>query len=297
MKAEQMFEEYLPLIEKSLKDYLPSKNADHAAVLYEAMRYGVLNGGKRIRPVLLLEFCRICGGNIMDALPFACAVEMIHSYSLVHDDLPCMDNDALRRGKPSAHKAFGEDMALLAGDALLTKAFEVMLCPESLRLVSPSAAAQAAGILAKEAGCDGMVGGQVIDLQSENKHISQELLEEMDGKKTIALIRAACLMGCTIGRGTPEDLKAAASFAEGIGLTFQVVDDILDIVGDTQMLGKTVGSDCENQKSTYVSLLGIEKATEEAHRLTAEACSALAPFGERGKRLQALAYMLLERKR
>ena len=217
---------YLPMIEQKLEELLPKEHCRYERLI-EAMRYSLLDGGKRVRPTLVLEFCRLCGGDVQAALPFACAVEMIHTYSLIHDDLPCMDNDDLRRGKPSNHKAYGEDTALLAGDGLLTLAFATMLSPESLAAVGADCAAEAAFQLASAAGIHGMVGGQEIDLRSEGKAISLETLQEMDEKKTGALILASARMGCALAGADERQRDAAEHYACAIGLAFQIVDDIL----------------------------------------------------------------------
>ena len=286
--------EFQKAIEDRLQQYLPNEGKLQES-LFESMRYSLLDGGKRIRPILTLEFCRLCGGDVRLALPFACAVEMIHTYSLIHDDLPCMDNDDMRRGKPSNHKAYGEDTALLAGDALLTMAFEVMLSPETIALVGAEKCAAAAGILARMAGAHGMVGGQVIDLMSEGQTISLETLQQMDAHKTGALIVAACQMGCVVGGAGQELLDAAQKYAEAIGLAFQIVDDILDVTSSEEMLGKPIGSDAENKKNTYVTLLGLEKAKQQAENLTGQAVSALSAFSGDTGPLADLAYMLAKR--
>ncbi len=287
--------EYLSLIEKQLRTYLPEEDLSQAD-LFNAMRYSLLAGGKRIRPTLILEFCRACGGNVNAALPFACAIEMIHTYSLIHDDLPCMDNDDMRRGRPSNHKVFGEDIALLAGDALLTMAFEVMLQKEAVEALGAQRAAQAAGILAAAAGAHGMVGGQVIDLMSEGRAISLDTLKTMDECKTGALIVAAAKMGCVLGGANDEQLTAAENYGKAIGLAFQIVDDILDVTSDTQTLGKPVGSDIGNDKCTYVSLMGLDNAEKTAAELTGAAVSALDCFGEQAGYLIQLAQELAARK-
>lgn len=289
-------EEYLALIENQLKKYLPEEGLRQAD-LFNAMRYSLLAGGKRIRPILVLEFCRVCGGDEKTALPFACAIEMIHTYSLIHDDLPCMDNDDMRRGRPSNHKVFGEDIALLAGDALLTMAFEVMLRKETVESVGARRAAQAAGILAAAAGARGMVGGQVIDLMSEGRMISLDTLKTMDECKTGALIVAAAEMGCVLGGADEEQMKAAENYAKAIGLAFQIVDDILDVTSDTQTLGKPVGSDVGNDKCTYVSLMGLENAKKAAVELTQTAVSSLDCFGQSAGYLIQLAQELASRKK
>lgn len=287
--------DYVNAVEKRLKKYVPEENLRQAD-LFRAMRYSLLAGGKRLRPVLLLEFCRLCGGDPEAALSFACAVEMIHTYSLIHDDLPCMDNDDMRRGKPSNHMVFGEAQALLAGDALLTLAFETMLSPESVGAVGAERAAKAAGELAKAAGAFGMVGGQIIDLQSEGKAVTADTLIQMDECKTGALICAASKMGCILAGADEKRTTAAGGYAKAIGLAFQIRDDILDESGDPTQLGKPAGSDRENGKSTYVTFMGLKKAQQTVEELTQTAVAALSVFGEGTETLKALALRLAERK-
>lgn len=285
---------YLQSVEDALRKYVPEVSLMQSG-LFQAMRYSLLAGGKRIRPVLVLEFCGLCGGDQEAALPFACAVEMIHTYSLIHDDLPCMDDDGLRRGKPSNHVVFGEAQALLAGDALLTMAFETMLSPESVKGVGAERAAGAAGILAKAAGAYGMAGGQAIDLMSEGKRVSEETLQKMDECKTGALIRAAAKVGCVLAGADSGQIRAADEYAAAIGFAFQIVDDILDVEGDAGALGKPVGSDKGNDKSTYVSLLGLENAKRAVEKLTETAAAALEPFGDDAAYLKGLARKLASR--
>ncbi len=269
--------DYLSIIEQALSEFMPDKNC-REKMLIESMQYSLEAGGKRVRPRLVFEFCTLCGGHAESAVPFACAVEMIHTYSLIHDDLPCMDNDDLRRGKPSNHKVYGEDIALLAGDALLTLAFETITSDKAVALSGDSACRKGANTLAKYAGALGMVGGQVIDLISENTNAPIEVLREMDYKKTACLIKAACELGC-ISAGADDDLiNAASEFGECIGIAFQIKDDILDVVSSDEELGKPVGSDTENSKSTYASLLGIEKCTALVNELTEKAINALSAF-------------------
>ena len=268
---------YLQQIEQALERYIPGEDCIQGDVL-RAMRYSTANGGKRVRPILTLEFSRLCGLDPADALPFACAVEMVHTYSLIHDDLPCMDNDDMRRGKPSCHIQFGEDTALLAGDGLLTLAFEVMLKRCDFRKITPRNALSAAALLASNAGAEGMIGGQVIDLMSEGKRVDMDTLRTMDRLKTGALIDAACRMGCIAAGASREQTEAAGSYASALGLAFQIVDDILDVISSTEVLGKPVGSDAENEKSTYVSLLGLDACRDAVRRLTDNAVRALAHF-------------------
>ena len=279
---------YLDEINSALKEYLPA--ADD--VVSQAMRYSVENGGKRIRPALLLEFCRVCGGDYKKAVPFACALEMIHTYSLIHDDLPCMDNDDFRRGKPSCHIAFGEEYALLAGDALLTLAFETAMKSN----LSAEITVKAAKELAKAAGVMGMVGGQVLDLQTEGKKVGVSDLQKTDELKTGELIRAACVLGCVCAGADDKKIAAAEKYAHDIGIAFQIVDDILDVTSDEETLGKPIGSDEENQKSTYVSLLGIEKSRKTAEELTLNAQKALDAFDGDVSSLKDFAEKLKNRK-
>lgn len=279
---------YLDEINSALKEYLPA--ADD--VVSQAMRYSVENGGKRIRPALLLEFCRVCGGDYKKAVPFACALEMIHTYSLIHDDLPCMDNDDFRRGKPSCHIAFGEEYALLAGDALLTLAFETAMKSN----LSAEITVKAAKELAKAAGVMGMVGGQVLDLQNEGKKVGVSDLQKTDELKTGELIRAACVLGCVCAGADDKKIAAAEKYAHDIGIVFQIVDDILDVTSDKETLGKPIGSDEENQKSTYVSLLGIEKSRKTAEELTLNAQKALDAFDGDVSSLKDFAEKLKNRK-
>ncbi|MGN0519411.1 MAG: polyprenyl synthetase family protein [Candidatus Fimenecus sp.] len=265
-------QKYLDMVNRSLETYVYAVT-DGQNVVRDAMLYSLQNGGKRVRPMLTLAFCEVCGGNPQNALPFACAVEMIHTYSLIHDDLPCMDDDDLRRGKPSCHKQFGEANALLAGDGLLTLAFETVTKAEN---IEPADIVRAVRVLSNLAGYAGMIGGQVIDLLSEEKTVDYDTLHRIDKLKTGALIKAAALLGCIAAGVTDETvLHAAAAYAENIGFAFQVVDDILDVTADTQTLGKPVGSDEKNEKSTFVKLLGLEKSRQLANDLTDSAVKAL----------------------
>ena len=289
--VKQRQKEWLPKIEAELDRYTADCGSLHPALL-EAMRYSLLDAGKRIRPILALEFCRAAGGNPDDAMPFACGVEMIHTYSLIHDDLPCMDNDDLRRGKPSCHVQFGEDTALLVGDALQPLAFETMLSGSQLR---PDLTVRAANTLAHACGAAGMVGGQVIDLANEGKHVGLDELRLMDAGKTGAIIKAACVMGVIAADGSDEMIAIAENYAENIGIAFQITDDILDVTSTAEVLGKPVESDIGNDKSTYVSLLGLEKAREEAARYTSLAVDAIASLGDKAEFLAGFAQMLANR--
>ncbi len=265
---------YTAAIEEALALALPApKEGDPAALVAEAMRYSLLCGGKRVRPMLALAFCELCGGDWHRALPFGCAVEMVHTYSLIHDDLPCMDDDDMRRGRPACHKAYGEAMALLAGDGLLTKAFEC-----ALTFPEPGPAAKGALELARLAGHTGMVGGQCIDLCADGKDVDMELLKAMDQGKTVALIAAACKLGCIAAGASEGLLEAAGKYAQGVGMAFQIRDDILDVLGDAQRLGKNTGMDSAREKRNYVSLLGVKRAQELVDGYTGEALLALKDF-------------------
>ncbi len=287
---ERTLDSYLALIEDYLDNSI-DKSCYDEEIVADAMRYSLQNGGKRIRPVLVLEFCRLCGGDVKKALPFAAAIEMIHTYSLIHDDLPCMDDDDMRRGKPSCHKKFGEEYALLAGDGLLTLAFEMLTKAD----LSDSQKVSAVKALSLHAGYQGMIGGQMVDLMSEGKAVSLDRLKTMDNLKTGKLINCAALLGCIAANADAEKTEHALIFTGAVGLAFQIVDDILDVTSTEEKLGKPIGSDSEKEKSTYVSLLGIEKSKEYAQELTSEAVNALSYFGDDAEFLKNLALKLLER--
>ena len=284
----------LQLIENALYSYLP-KGVTYEKNLIDSMDYSLKAGGKRIRPILALVFTRLCGGKDENVLPFACALEMIHTYSLIHDDLPCMDDDDMRRGKPSNHKVYGEDIALLAGDALQSLAFSAMSAPETVKNVGAQAACRCINILAEYCGAIGMVGGQVIDLENEGKHADLDTITEMDRKKTGALIKAGCEMGCVAAGASEEQILAARKYGENIGIAFQIMDDILDVTSSAEELGKPIGSDLENDKSTYVSLLGIDRCREIVDELTNEAIVSLSLFNGDTEPLTKLALKLAKR--
>ena len=290
----QQLQAHCDRFEAALPAYMPRTDGLQSTVA-RAMAYACEGGGKRIRPVLMMEFCRICGGDPVAALPFAAAMEMVHSYSLVHDDLPCMDNSLVRRGRPSTHAVVGETMALLAGDGLLNLAFETMLRADNYASLPADRVLGAASALADAAGIEGMVGGQVIDLESEGKSIDLSTLESLQRGKTAALLIASCVMGVRLAGGTAEQERAARIFGEEIGLSFQIVDDILDVTATAEALGKPVGSDAENEKVTYVSLLGLEEARRLAAARTDTAVAALESFGVEADSLRRLAAALLTR--
>ncbi|MGN1133955.1 MAG: polyprenyl synthetase family protein [Oscillospiraceae bacterium] len=275
-KNNSLLKDYCNKIEGKLKEFTGDKSSPQS-VIYDAMEYSLMAGGKRLRPVLMLEFCRMCGGNPDDILDIACTIEMIHTFSLIHDDLPCMDNDDYRRGKPSCHKQFPENIALLAGDALNTLPFEVIADCAMSGKISAQKAVMLTSVLAKAVGCNGMIGGQVMDLQSEGKEISLDTLNALQEKKTGALIEAACVMGVILG-GDMDKLPLAAGYADCLGRAFQIVDDILDVTGSFEELGKPIGSDSEQNKNTYVSLMGLENSEKEAQKLTEDALMYLEKF-------------------
>lgn len=277
------------LVERALIQNLP-KASDGQAEVVNAMRYSLSNGGKRIRPVLALEFAKACGGSRDDCLALACAIEYVHTYSLIHDDLPCMDNDDMRRGKPSCHKEYDEATALLAGDALLTHAFEIIGTSD----LSSSKKATAMTLLSQNAGVGGMIGGQIIDLIIENGDPTLSELLTVYKLKTGALISAACLMGCISAGASDEQFAAASKFAYSLGVAFQIQDDILDIIGNEKELGKPIGSDAENNKKTYATVKGIENAKKDVERLTASAITQLDKF-ENTEFLKSLSMSLINR--
>ena len=293
-RHEQLLQAYAEKINEELLKFTENKPELQSSVL-EAMEYSLSAGGKRLRPVLILELYRMCGGEDIDKMvKLACAVELIHTYSLIHDDLPCMDNDDFRRGKPSCHKAFSEDIALLAGDALNTLAFEVITDCAMEGTISAETAVMLISVLSKAIGTDGMIGGQVIDLQTEEEVIDLETLNTLQSCKTGALIEAACVMGVILS-GKMEFIPAAAEYAQAMGRAFQIVDDILDVTGTFEELGKPIGSDSEQHKNTYVSLLGLQRSRQKAAQLTVTALGALKKF-ENNEFLFELTQELLDRR-
>lgn len=277
-------------IEAVLEEALPPEGQEPCK-LHNAMRYSALGGGKRVRALLCYAAAELCGTELSVADAAAAAVELIHAYSLVHDDMPCMDDDDLRRGKPSCHKQYDDATALLVGDALQSLAFDVLSTPELCENANQQVSML--NILAKAAGSSGMAGGQAIDLDSVGKPLTQQQLEAMHQLKTGALIQTSALLGAA--NGTLEQISAVHVYAENIGLAFQVVDDILDTEADTATLGKTAGKDADSNKPTYVTILGLQVAKQLAEQLHANAITVLAPFGERALRLRELADFITQR--
>ena len=286
----ELFAFYKPIIENRIDELLPETDAPYNEVV-KASRYSLKLGGKRIRPIIMMEFCRLFGGEYKNALDFAIALEMIHTYSLIHDDLPCMDNDDFRRGKPSCHKAFSEDMALLAGDALLTEAFLVAANADA----DDNIKIKAIATLSQMSGFCGMLGGQVIDLSFVKNPPDLEALCDMYARKTGCLLRAAAIIGAKVGGAAETDINSADIFAQKVGLAFQIIDDILDVTADPELLGKPVGSDDKNQKTTFVSLLGLDGAKAEAKKLTDEALQILEGFNGNTENIKAITKYLLYR--
>lgn len=275
------------------------KTVSNPEIIHESMRYSVFAGGKRLRPVLVLMGAEICGKRPEIALPTAAAMELIHTYSLVHDDLPAMDDDDLRRGRPTNHKVYGEAIAVLAGDALLTKAFELIARNAKIRAIRPQAIPAVMELIAHGAGTFGMIGGQVMDIQVEGGKWKKQknhaaLLSGIHKHKTAALIRASLQAGAALAGASPRRLSALGEYGEKIGLAFQIADDVLDVVADKKKLGKR-GSDAKNQKLTFPALYGLEASRKKAQQLIEDAKQALAPFGKRAQVLKQLANYIIER--
>lgn len=279
-------------VDQLLKELVPSAGT-HPALIHRAMRHSLFAGGKRLRPILCIETARLFAGPDAAILPRACALEMIHTYSLIHDDLPALDNDDLRRGVPTCHRAFGEATAILAGDALLTLAFEVLARPGlpgaeiNLRVIHE---------LSRAIGtCAGMVGGQIVDLETRDGNVDAARLEYIHASKTGALIRMAVRAGALYGGASEADVERISGYGQKIGLAFQITDDLLDVVSSTEALGKTAGKDRKQHKATYPALYGVEESRRKAHELVEETCDALRPYGDRSERLRELAWFLVER--
>lgn len=286
-----VYERDKELVDQALEGYFSDSSVPYKRLL-ESMHYSLTAGGKRLRPVLVLAFCRACGGDVMKALPAACALEMVHTYSLIHDDLPCMDNDDLRRGKPTNHVIYGECTATLAGDALQAEAFRTILESE----LPVESRAECARLLSEAAGIDGICGGQQLDMEGDGKTLNREQLIEIHTRKTAAMIRAACRMGIACGNGSAEQIQAAEDYAHALGLAFQIRDDMLDVISTNEELGKPIGSDAEEQKTTFMSLYGLEKCREEVHSLTEKAAAAVEHVFSNADFLQQLARSLESRR-
>jgi geranylgeranyl diphosphate synthase, type II len=289
-------QEYLKTRQDLIRDALAARlpaESDEPTALHSAMRYSALDGGKRIRPILTLAAAEAVGGSIEDALPAACAIECIHAFSLIHDDLPCMDDDDFRRGKPTNHKVYGEATALLGGDALLAVAFDLLAQTPSS--VPAHAVVETLGLVSRATGAAGMTGGQALDLEAEGKQVALRDIERIHKLKTGALIEAAVVAGAIIGGADENQKKAFSDYGQAIGLAFQIVDDLLDLIGDQNKIGKTVGSDLKKDKATYPSLLGIEESKRLASQAIERAVAALELFGEAAEPLRMIARLIVER--
>ena len=291
------YQEYKQMIDDSLLYFLP-KVDEKSEVLREAMEYSLTAGGKRLRPVLLLSACEFAGTNCKEALPFACAMEYIQTYSLIHDDHPSMDNDDLRRGKPTNHKVFGDGMAILAGDGLLNSAYEVMTKDMFLHLDQPDKLKRrikAMYAIAKAAGVDGMISGQAADIDNENKMCSKEMVEYIHLNKTAALIVSAIRAGLHIGGADDEMLKSMTIYAENLGLAYQILDDILDVEGSSEEMGKATGGDEKNHKATFVSCYGLEASYKRLNQLTENAIAAIEDYYDNAEFFKNLVISLSKR--
>lgn len=282
----------IDIINNALEEYLAPKYPEK---IYEAMNYSVSAGGKRLRPVLLLSACEAMGGDIKDALPFACALEMIHTYSLIHDDLPAMDNDDFRRGKPTCHKQYDEATAILAGDCLLNYAYEIMLSCVYKKFEKKYA--RAAKIISQYSGTQGMLVGQVVDIESENKKIDDKTLMFIHDNKTGGLIKAALMAGAIIGGASEDEISSFEKIGYNIGMAFQIKDDILDVTSTQEILGKPVFSDEKNNKITYVTLYGLKTANEDYLTLSSGAVKLISDFGDRADFLKEYAEILINREK
>ena len=281
-------------VEEALKRWVPGEN-EFPPPVHQAMRYSLFAGGKRLRPILVLAAAEAVGGSVRDVLPLACSFELIHTYSLIHDDLPSMDNDDMRRGKPTSHKVFGEALAILAGDALLTEAFHLAARPEVMKKVSARRRIQALWHLARAAGSQGMVGGQTMDILTQGQPVDSGTLEYIHAHKTGWLIAASVAVGAIVGGATARQLRNLQGYGEKLGLAFQITDDLLDETGEEAKLGKAVGKDQIKGKATYPGLYGIPESRRRAERLVEEAIQHLQPFDRRANPLREIARFILSR--
>lgn len=296
MNLDDYIAERVMRLDAELDRYLPSSERLPAS-LHQAMRYSIFAGGKRIRPLLVIAACEAVGGEVTNVLPAACALEMIHTYSLIHDDLPAMDDDDYRRGQLTNHKVFGEATAILAGDALLTQAFILLAAETPGESVTPAERLRVLHIIAHAAGSLGMVGGQVVDMESETKPVELPVIEYIHTHKTGALILASLQAGAILGGADSRAFAALTRYGECAGLAFQIADDILDIVGEQSLLGKDVGSDVQRGKATYPALLGLAESRRRAEELRELAIAALAPLGTKAEPLRALVSFIVDRSR
>jgi geranylgeranyl diphosphate synthase type II len=283
------------IVDEALERYMPGED-NYPPVIFKALRYSLFAGGKRIRPILCLASAEAVGGNVESILPVACALELIHTYSLIHDDLPAMDDDDYRRGRHTSHKVFGENMAILAGDALLTEAFHLMSDRGLMEKIAPEKLISVIHDVAGAAGCFGMVGGQVVDVQSEGEAVETEVLNFIHTRKTGAMIAVAVKAGAVLANAGEVELKVLASYGRHIGLAFQIADDILNVEGDQKLMGKGTGSDTKRGKVTYPALVGMDASRKKAGELIEDALSAIKDFDHRAEPLRMIAAYIIERK-
>jgi geranylgeranyl diphosphate synthase type II len=291
---QRYLQEQKRLVDDALARYLPGEE-NYPQAIFQAMRYSVFAGGKRVRPILAIAAAEATGGTAADVLPLACALECIHTYSLIHDDLPALDNDDYRRGQLTNHKVFGEANAILAGDALLTFAFELMGDARHWRRFAPAQVVQVVHEVAHAVGTFGMIGGQVVDLEMEGRDVDLTALQYIHAHKTGALIRACVRSGAVLGGGSPAEVESLTQYGTHIGLAFQIMDDILDVRGDEQLMGKAVRKDAERRKATYPRLVGLAESEARAQAAVTAGIAALSPFGERGAVLRHLAQFIIAR--
>ncbi|TET39910.1 MAG: polyprenyl synthetase family protein [Dehalococcoidia bacterium] len=294
MDLKKYLDQKREIIDEALNQYLPLET-EYPQTIHEAMRYSVFAGGKRLRPILVIAAAEVVGGRAEEVLPTACGIELIHTFSLIHDDLPAIDNDDYRRGKLTCHKVFGEDMAILAGDGLLTHAFQMLAQNSEIKTINKQAMPLVIKEVAGAIGTLGLIGGQVVDIQSEGKEIDLPRLEYIHTHKTGALIAISLKVGAMLMDAQEEEIEALFQYGKLIGLAFQIVDDILNVEGDEVQLGKPVGSDLRQKKATYPALFGIEESRQKARRLIEEAKKELEIFGEKGEILRLLADFIVER--
>jgi len=295
LKLESYLQRRRCLVDEALERWIPGEK-EFPPQVHRAMHYSLFAGGKRLRPILALASVEAVGGRISHALPLACSLELIHTYSLIHDDLPPMDNDDWRRGKPTSHKVFGEALAILAGDALLTEAFHLATRPDLMKGVPPQRRIQALWHLARAAGSLGMIGGQAMDILSQGEDVEADLLEYIHSHKTGALIAASVAVGAIIGGASVRQFRALEEYGEKLGLAFQITDDLLDVEGEEGILGKTVGKDRSKGKATFPALFGIPESRRRAENLIAEALLSLASFDRRADPLREIAKFILKRR-
>jgi geranylgeranyl diphosphate synthase type II len=296
MKLKEYLLEKRTLVDLALQEYLPEMSGPKEE-LYRAMRYSLFAGGKRLRPILCIAAAEALGGGHEDVMPVACAFEMIHTYSLIHDDLPAMDDDELRRGKPTNHMVFGEAMAILAGDALLTEAFRIMASPELLKRAGPERFRKVIEMVASASGANGMVAGQALDIKAEGEKIETSLMEIIHENKTGALLKASVTTGAILGGGSDTEIESLEEYGKNIGLAFQISDDILDIEGDSKEMGKQTGVDVERGKNTYPSIYGMEKSKFMLKEIIDNAIDMLSAFKDRAEPLRQIAVYIIERKK